>query len=107
QRLNAPELVPPKVGPQNDDGIATGPLVLAVTEASTHLRLHPEHAEIVAGDEHSPSSPRRGSRLGAEADGSQTSARDDPFVALGVVADVEILPVGEGVVGAVVRRADQ
>ena len=68
----ARELALPEVRPEHRDGIAAGDDVFVVPETAPQPRLHAEHAEVVAGDQHLRPGRRGVAReLGAEADGHQ------------------------------------
>jgi hypothetical protein len=93
----ARELALPEIRPEHRDGIAAGDDVFVVPETAPHPRLHAEHTEVITGDQDSAPDERRGPELGAEADGHQGSVGDHAVVALRVVADIQVLAIGERV----------
>ncbi len=103
----ARELPLPEVRPEHGHGVAARHLVLVGAEAAPHPRLDLEQRKEVAGDQHAALDPRRSPRRGAEADGERGGVRDDAVVALGVVADVEVLAMREEVDALVARGAHQ
>ena len=96
-----------KSGPSTTTASRPGTCVFVVPETAPERRLDAEHAEVVAGDEQPAPDARRRAGLGAEADRAERRVGDHAVVALRVVADVQVLAIGEGVEGVVVRGAHE
>src|SRR5262249_25078744 len=101
------EFVPPEVGAQNDDGIATGHLVLVLAKAAAQGRLDTEYLEVVAGYHHAAADAGRGRGVAAEADGFHGCIREHAAIAGGPVADVQVFAIGKVIEGVVVRGANE
>ena len=103
----AAHLAFPEVGAEHRHGVAARGLVLFLAKAPAERRLHAEHSKVVAGDQHAALDPRRLAGNRAESHGADGQIGDDAVIALRVLADVEVLAVGEIVETVVARGAHQ